>query len=122
MAEISGLQIDRGSIQTVINGLETYTGRLYEALLIVTDVVAKKMESYAKSNAIWEDQSGNARQGIRGDAYWESSKILVCSLSHTMEYGVWLELAHQRKYAILEESINQYQAELIAGWQVLVGD
>lgn len=122
MADISGLEIDRGSIQAVINGLESYAGRLYDALLIVTDVVAKKMEIYAKDNARWTDQSSNARQGLRGDAYWETSKILVCSLSHTMEYGVWLELVHQRQYAILEESINKYQDELIAAWQVLVGD
>lgn len=122
MSNESSFTIDRGSITALLSQTKEYKGKLYEALWIITDTVAKKMVVWARDNAIWENQTTNARQGLRGDAWWESSNQLVCSMSHTMEYGVWLELAHEKKYAILEKSINKYKDELIEGWKTLAGD
>lgn len=118
----SGITVDRGSISRMISEAVDYEGRLYDALWTVTDTAAKKMEEWAKHNAIWNDQTTNARQGLRGDAWWENAHTLVCSMSHTMEYGIWLELAKEKKYAILEQSINQHKDELIEAWKTLVGE
>jgi len=119
---IDGISIDKGSLSTILSNLKTYNAKTTAALLVITDLVAKSMEQYAKSNAKWEDRTSNARQGIKGQAYWESISVLVCSLSHTMEYGVWLELANEKKYAILEETIEKYKPEMIARWKTVVGD
>lgn len=119
---VSDIRIDTGSVQAIIDNLHSYEGKLHDAIWLVTDTVAKSMAKWAQDNAIWENQSGNARQGLHGDAFWENSNTIVCSLSHTMEYGVWLELAHERKYAILEKSIGQYQDELMNAWDKLVND
>lgn len=119
---ISDVEIDRGSIQGVISNMAEIEGKVSSALMLITETVAMKMEEWAKENAVWTDRTGNARQFLKGRAFWEDSKTLVLSMSHTMEYGVWLELAHERKYAILEQSIEQYKDELLKGWKKIVGD
>lgn len=67
------------------------------------------MQNYARTHKRWKDITGNARAGLNGGSYWESQNILKMYIAHSMEYGIMLELAHDRKYAILEETINKYK-------------
>jgi len=61
---------------------------------------AGTMEEYAKSHAPWTDRTGNARQGLHGGVdVWGDQQVLY--LSHGVEYGIWLELAHGGNYAIV---------------------
>ena len=39
----------------------------------------------------------------------------------TVDYGIWLELAHEKRFAILEEAIEQNKDELIEAYKRLVG-
>lgn len=121
MANVSDIQIDRGSIEGVIAEIRLLEGKYAVALLAVTEAVAFKMEEWAKNNKRWKDISSNAVDGLTGKAYWENAHTLVCSISHTMDYGVWLELAHEKKYAILEESIEQNKDSLLEAWSIIVG-
>lgn len=75
----------------------------------VSRVIASNATNYAKKNKRWKDQTGNARAGLHGGSFWESPTILKAFVAHSMEYGIYLELAHDRKYQILEESIKQFQ-------------
>jgi hypothetical protein len=83
-----------------------------EALSKVTSVNAV---NYAKTNKKWKDITGNARASLHGDFYWESPTILKVYVAHGMEYGVWLELAMDRHYAILEEAINKNSQSFFEG-------
>lgn len=75
------------------------------ALGVLGDTVAKDMEGYAKQNAPWQDQTGNARQRLKGDSQDMGDKVR-CSISHGVDYGVYLELCNEGKYAIIEETIE----------------
>ena len=67
---------------------------------------AQKMERYAKENRKWTDRTGSARQRLKGN--WEKvSDGYLLSIAHGVDYGVWLEFAHERKYAILLPTIEQ---------------
>jgi hypothetical protein len=70
---------------------------------------AKNMTDYARKTARWQDRTGNAREGLNGGMFWETPEILKLFIAHSMEYGVFLELAHDRKYQILEESLNKFK-------------
>jgi len=75
----------------------------------VSRVNAANMENYAKTNKRWTDRTGNARAGLHGGYYWENPETLKTYIAHGVSYGVFLELANDGKYAILEESINKYK-------------
>ena len=79
------------------------------ALEALSNVTAANAVNYAKTNKRWVDRTGNARAGLHGGSYWESSTVLKAYVAHGMEYGIFLELANSRKYAILEESIQKFQ-------------
>lgn len=86
---------------------------------IVMRSVGAQIKAYAKATARWIDRTGNARQGLDIDENF-SSEQLELVLYHTMEYGFWLELAHQRRYKILEESIKAKVPDMIEGLRGLL--
>jgi hypothetical protein len=55
---------------------------------------AKEMEDYAKDNAKWDDHTHDLRKGIRGDAFYHPGIDMGITLSHTMEYGIFVEKKH----------------------------
>lgn len=89
------------------------------AIGLYADTAAKKMEGEAKINAPWTDRTGNARNSIQGDFDWQSNKAVI-TLSGNMDYSVWLELAHEKKYAILKPTIDKNAPDIIKGYQKLV--
>lgn len=116
------IKVDAGSIRTTLAGLENVNGRLFEALRIISHSASQQMQAYAQANAKWIDRTGNARQKLKGDAYWKNSKVLETVIVHQMDYGVWLELAMGKKYAILDEAMQSAAPELIRQYKRLVED
>lgn len=97
-----------------------FTSREYGGLLMLMQTAASKMESWAKQNAPWTDRTGQARQRLTGQAYWEDANIVVAAIAHQVDYGIWLELAHQRKYAILEKALEEHKGEIEDAVKVLL--
>lgn len=89
------------------------------ALSAYADVAGKKMEGEAKLGAPWTDRTGNARQSISGTYGWDGDLLKVV-LSGGMSYSVFLELTHEKKYAILKPTIDRNAAEVIRSYQRLV--
>lgn len=89
-----------------------FQAKFKASMPIVMRSVASQIKAYAKANAPWTDRTGNARQGLQYRTNISDSEIEIV-LYHTMEYGFWLELAHQRRYKILEQSIQAKAPELV---------
>ena len=105
--------------------LETNLGRfaqlLLEATLDLARYFAAKIEAYAKVHAAWTDRTGNARQGLFARAYRVAASVVIV-LSHKMDYGIWLEIAHSGKYAIILKTLERHYAEVLRGYKQLVGE
>lgn len=93
--------------------------KLRAAISIYASTVAKKMEGEAKRNAPWEDRTTNARNSIQGDFGWREDQAVI-RLSGNMHYSVYLELANEKKYAILKPTIDKNAPDIIRGYQRLV--
>lgn len=65
--------------------------------------LASEMELWAKDNAPWQNVTGKAREGLKGWVDPSGGPIGTIVLQHNPElhYTIWLELAHQGRYAIL---------------------
>lgn len=74
---------------------------------------AAKGERTMKTNAIWTDRTGNARQGLHGAAHRERLKLYAVILAHTVAYGIWLEVAHGGRFRIVQPSLTTVGDELM---------
>lgn len=90
--------------------------KIRAAIGLFGDTSAKKMEAEAKQNAPWVDRTSNARNSIQGNFGWKG-KHAVITLSGNMEYSVYLELANEKKYAILVPTIERNAPEVIKAYR-----
>ena len=89
------------------------------AIGLYADTAAKKMETEAKKNKPWENRTSNAVNSILGDFNWQGNRAVI-TLSGNVDYFVFLELAHGKKYSILAPTVYQYASEVLKGYQKLV--
>jgi len=75
-------------------------------------VSAQNMQNYARTNKRWKDITGNARAGLNGGSFWQNPFMLMVFIAHSMEYGIYLELANDGKYDILQPTVNQFAPKI----------
>jgi hypothetical protein len=73
---------------------------------------AQEMEQYAKENAPWEDHTHDARNGLRGNVFYRPGVDMGIILSHTVEYGQYLETANDGRYAILKPTVEKFMPDI----------
>lgn len=105
---------------SITNNLETMKKKADAALLLYTKTSALKLQNYMRSNANWTDRTGRARQTLTGTGYKDGNDYVV-KLAHGVSYGVFLELAHEKKYAIVRPTIQTQGNEVIAAFDDLLG-
>jgi hypothetical protein len=101
--------------------LDLAVARHKQALSLYAETAAQKMEAEAKARARWTDRTANARNSIQGSSGWDGH-LLKIMLYGNMNYSVFLELAHEKKYAILKPTIERNKAEIGRGYGKLVRD
>lgn len=97
----------------VARNLEAEMGRRTAAIYALLDNWGKQLEGQAKTKAPWTDRTGHARQGLHGGVFQEGPD-LVLFLSHSVEYGIWLELAHAGRYAVLKPTMEVNYPQIVA--------
>ena len=107
------------NVDNVIDGLSGFEKKAELALRVYAETVAKDFESYAKSNRPWTDRTGRARQGLTGYVKTTETGYRIV-IAHTVDYGIWLEFARERKYAILEPTVRLKGQEAIQGMKHLL--
>lgn len=104
----------------LLRGLERFESKSDEAFSAYAQTSALKLQNYAKKHRKWTDRTGHARQRLTGKSY-PVSKGYELSLSHGVDYGIWLELAHEKRFAIIDPTINYVGTqEIMPGFQRLL--
>lgn len=94
----------------VIANMQAWEQRLRAKFKALGDHYGARMEAYARPSAPWRDRSTHARQGLFGEAREFADKLRI-RISHTEDYGTYLELANSGKYAILEPTAKKHAPE-----------
>lgn len=86
---------------------------------VLVDRHAAITTGWLKQNARWTDRTGAARSGIfavpnRGNKYEE------IFMAYSVNYGIWLEIANDRKYAIITPAMRIMGKELMDSLQYLL--
>lgn len=89
------------------------------AVRIYAETQARNLEGYAKEHRPWTDRTGDARKRLTGYVT-EIPNGYRINLAHGVNYGIWLELAMEKRFAILEPTIRLKGPEVLRGLQGLL--
>lgn len=103
----------------VNRNLRDRTARQKAAIRALGERAVGEMEAYAKQNAQWEDQTGEARKGLFGYVLSREASMIL-RIAHGVGYGVYLELTNQGKYAILNPTAKRFAPQFFDELRKLV--
>lgn len=112
----ASFRIDSTEVQ---NNLKALPPKVNAAVGMYAKTASKTLENYAKQNAPWTDRTGHARQRLTGDAT-EVERGWQIELSQGVDYGIFLELAHEKRFAILQPTILAKSSEVLHGFTHLM--
>lgn len=86
---------------------EKYTQAVFQSGRNIAYDRAEDMEAWARQQAPWQDRTGDARERLHATVE-ETGPIGTIVLSHGVDYGIWLEVAHSGAYAIIAPAIDYW--------------
>ena len=99
-------------LSSVLGNLVAWQSRKEIAIAAYASMVAApKMQAHARSNAPWHDISGDARKGLKGGTVIKGNKVIIY-IAHSVDYGVYLELCNDKKYEILDPTVDKFKGEV----------
>ena len=100
----------------LLDNLERAEIKSQVAIKMFANEGAKKFQNYAKLNRPW---TGHARQRLIGwvETFSDKTRIYI---SHGVDYGVYLELCNERRFAILQPTVNACSKEVLDGYKDLL--
>lgn len=106
------VRIEWEGVEEMATNIQAYGDAVVRAVGQVADYFAPVMEAYAKEHAPWRDRSGNARQTLNAFVEDLSEEVVAIYLAHGMDYGKYLELRNQSRYAIVWPTIEAHLGEI----------
>lgn len=113
---MAGIKVDASKLLANLENAET---KSQVAIRMFAQEGAKKFENYAKKNRPWTDRTGHARQRLIGWVEVLTNKVKIY-IGHGVDYGVYLELCHEKRYAILQPTVNALSNEVLVGYKELM--
>ncbi|MCA1800474.1 MAG: hypothetical protein LC687_04985 [Actinobacteria bacterium] len=72
---------------------------------------AMQILDHAQAEAPWEDRSGTARDSLFTHVYQEGAEVYL-QLAHGVEYGKWLELIQNGRFAIIMPTLEHFAMQV----------
>lgn len=92
---------------TLAKNLDKMGTKLGALILMYSATKASELQSKMKLNRPWTDRTGMAKALLNARVSQPSKTIVRITLAHGVNYGVWLELAHEKNYAIIAPTIRE---------------
>ena len=101
-------------------GLFELENKSQAAIRLYAEQSALALQNSARVNAKWTDRTGHARQRLTGDVLTVSNGYKL-RLAHGVDYGIWLELANEKRFAIIPPTIQSVGTlEIMPGFEKLL--
>jgi hypothetical protein len=106
------------------NPIPANLDRLYPQLATFIQAATFKKsadaERYMKNNAPWQDQTGNARNGLASKPFSEGTNFGM-DLFHQVPYGIWLEVRFSGRYAVIDPTLPVIGGEFMSLLNGIIG-
>lgn len=88
-------------------GLDKMSVKLGATVLMYSATKASEIEAKMKTNRPWTDRTGMAKALLNAKVSQPTDTIVRITLAQGVEYGIWLELANEKNYAIIGPTIKE---------------
>jgi hypothetical protein len=95
------------------HSLKNFDTRARTAIGAAMKYQAARSETWMRTNARWTDRTTNARNGLFATVLEEGTDVWLLVLSHSVSYGIWLEVANSGRYAIVRPAWLRANRELM---------
>lgn len=95
------------SSSSLSKNLDKMGVKLGAVLLMYSATKAEEIESKMKINRPWTDRTNMAKVTLNAKVSQPDSNTIRITLAHGVSYGIWLELAHDKNYAIIAPTIRE---------------
>lgn len=99
---------------TLSPGMAAFPAKMDAAIAATVEFYSPRVEGYARSHAPWKDQTGNARNGLNAQTEHVPLTRHSIVLSHSVPYGIWLEVRFDGRNEIIIPTIKTQGAELMS--------
>ena len=100
--------------------MDKFALKLGAAVLMYANTKATQIEASMKRNRPWTDRTGMAKALLRTVVTQPDQNTIRITLAHGVSYGIWLELAHEKKYAIVNPTLEKEAPKVVDGLQDLM--
>jgi L-ascorbate metabolism protein UlaG (beta-lactamase superfamily) len=107
-------------IDEVMDELDAMDKKLKAAVSVYAETVGAKLTSEAKRNAKWTDRTALARQSITSSFNWKGNTCTIYVSGNT-DYFPYLELANEKRLAVLYPVIQENYTSVFDGFSKLMG-
>lgn len=87
--------------------LDKMSVKLGAVILMYSATKASEIQAKMKVNRPWTDRTGMAKALLNAKVSQPNDNTIRITLSHGVNYGIWLELAHEKNYAIIAPTIRE---------------
>ena len=81
--------------------------KLGAVILMYSSTKASEIQAKMKMNRPWTDRTGMAKALLSAKVSQPDANTVRITLAHGVNYGIWLELAHEKNYAIIAPTIQE---------------
>ena len=98
------LNYDKSTLKKNMDKMSTKLGAV---ILMYAATKASELQAKMKINRPWTDRTGMAKALLNAKVSQPNENIVRIALTHGVDYGIWLELAHGKNYAIIAPTIRE---------------
>lgn len=99
---------------TLNKNLDKMAVKLGAVILMYVSTKASELQAKMKVNRPWTDRTGMAKALLNAKVSQPDNHTVRITLSHGVEYGIWLELAHGKNYAIIAPTIRDEGPRIVS--------
>lgn len=103
-----------------MQNLDEFPSELKHSISAIIDFNSAFATMWMKDNARWTDDTGAARSGLTAipNHFNTYEEILM---AYSVHYGIWLEVANNRKYEILQSAMRIIGNKVMQDLTLLLG-
>ena len=99
----------------ILQNADEFEDRLKYAVKMYAITKASELEAKMKTNRKWTDRTGMAKARLKAEVSEPDENTIRITLSHGVDYGIWLELANEKNFAIIQPTLNLESPKVLQG-------
>lgn len=92
---------------TLKKNLDKMSVKLGAVVLMYAATKASEIQAKMKLNRPWTDRTGMAKALLNAKVSQPNKNTVRITLAHGVDYGIWLELANGKNYAIIAPTVRE---------------